>query len=344
MFGGFRSYFLDDNWTSDGTSWVQRATTGPTPRYGHAMAYDSVRLRTVLFGGYGVGGTIGDTWEWDGTSWMQRTTTGPAPRYGHAMAYDSARSRVVLFGGESYDGSVHYFGDTWEWDGTSWTQFAVGGANPVARGYHAMAFDSLHDKVVLFGGDSGGGYAGFLNDTWDWDGASWTQRAIVGTAPYVRYGHAMIYDSAVAKIVMFGGVGGVWDRGTWELDGSVWTRRSPAGPAYRMAHAMTYDSARGRAVLFGGWFGVLGGTGGTYFGDTWEYHRRPLPAPSSASLDADMNIDGKLDALDIAPFISALLVHSTDPGQVYIADFDNSGIVDDADLPPFVNALLATNP
>ena len=35
------------------------------------------------------------------------------------MAYDAARGVTVLFGG--YDGA-NYLGDTWEWNGTSWTQ------------------------------------------------------------------------------------------------------------------------------------------------------------------------------------------------------------------------------
>ena len=32
-------------------SWMLAATTGPSPRFGSAMAYDSARHRAVLFGG-----------------------------------------------------------------------------------------------------------------------------------------------------------------------------------------------------------------------------------------------------------------------------------------------------
>lgn len=40
-----------DTWQWDGHRWIQRSTTGPLPRTGHAMAYDIQRSRVVLFGG-----------------------------------------------------------------------------------------------------------------------------------------------------------------------------------------------------------------------------------------------------------------------------------------------------
>src|SRR5262249_42650455 len=39
----------------------------PPARTSHALAYDSARSRTVLFGGYDGGRYLSDTWEWDGT-------------------------------------------------------------------------------------------------------------------------------------------------------------------------------------------------------------------------------------------------------------------------------------
>jgi hypothetical protein len=35
------------------------------------MAYDPVRRRVVLFGGFHAGVTYADLWEWDGTAWEQ---------------------------------------------------------------------------------------------------------------------------------------------------------------------------------------------------------------------------------------------------------------------------------
>ena len=91
-----------------GFTWTLKSNSGPSPRYYHALAYDSARGVTVLFGGYDIGGDNGETWEWDGTSWTLRSSTGPSRRELHAMAYDSARGVTVLFGGNRGGG------ETWE--------------------------------------------------------------------------------------------------------------------------------------------------------------------------------------------------------------------------------------
>src|SRR6266496_2944326 len=61
----------------------------PPSRHGHAMVYDAVRQRVVLFGGLSSSGnSSNDTWEYDGTTWTQRTPgTSPSARQNHAMVY-----------------------------------------------------------------------------------------------------------------------------------------------------------------------------------------------------------------------------------------------------------------
>ncbi len=61
--------------------WTQKEDIGPSPRYGHAMAYEAARQRVVLFGGSG--GTsplFNDTWGWDGVAWTQLADMGPPAR------------------------------------------------------------------------------------------------------------------------------------------------------------------------------------------------------------------------------------------------------------------------
>ncbi|HIE71069.1 MAG TPA: hypothetical protein EYP98_13340, partial [Planctomycetes bacterium] len=102
-------------WEYDGVDWTQSTpASSPSARYNHAMVYDSVRGKVVMFGGQAPG-TTNDTWEYDGVNWTQVTTTSsPSARYAHAMAYDSARGKVVMFGGVV--GSNGFFNDTWEYD------------------------------------------------------------------------------------------------------------------------------------------------------------------------------------------------------------------------------------
>lgn len=62
------------------------------------------------------------------------------------MAYDAARGLTVLFGG--WTGGTNN-AQTWEWDGTAWTQRVVSG--PSGRVSHAMAYDAARGVTVLFG-------------------------------------------------------------------------------------------------------------------------------------------------------------------------------------------------
>ncbi len=57
--------YLGDTWEWNGATaaWTLVASTGPQSRSAHAMAYDSGRNRTVVFGGFGGSSVFGDTWE-----------------------------------------------------------------------------------------------------------------------------------------------------------------------------------------------------------------------------------------------------------------------------------------
>lgn len=254
----------------------------PSPRTYHAMAYDANQGVTVLFGGKYNDGTdhfYNDTWEWNGTIWISKGTSGPSPRGSHAMAYDDSREVIVLFGGRYYDGSTtYYYGDTWEWNGISWTQVETSGPSP--RQFHAMAYDSMRGVTVLFGGSYGGNR---YNDTWEWDGVAWTQKSDSGPTP--RYGSSMVYDSDRGVIVLYGGYDGSTCGDTWEWNGTAWTQRQVTGPTARWDHKMTYDSGRGLSVLFGGW----SSSGNNE--DTWEWNganwsQRTVNGPAARSSHA----------------------------------------------------------
>lgn len=56
-------------------------------------------------------------------------TVAPRARNHAAMVYDAERRRIVLFGGHALgpeNATADVFGDTWEWDGSSWTEAAPG--------------------------------------------------------------------------------------------------------------------------------------------------------------------------------------------------------------------------
>lgn len=275
MFGGRDgSSPLADTWEYDGNSWYRVTTlNAPAPRIWHSMAYDSARKRTVLFGGFDLSTFFGDTWEYDGNDWQLITTLHSPPAMSEmCMVYDSCRNTIVLFGGEAY--GIEY-SDTWEYDGGDWTKVSTPTSPP--RGtLAAMAFDSSRCKVVFFGsgvvGDPGPSDAG----TWEYDGITWT-RVYPTTSPLGRWAHAMAYDAARERVVLFGGYGPTYPSGsqlndTWEYDGINWSQiDTPASPTARQQHGMAYDSVRGCVVMFGGTAGR---------GETWEYVPPPPPSPS----------------------------------------------------------------
>jgi galactose oxidase-like protein len=195
-----RLHLFADTWTWDGTEWTQVADTGPAARSGHALVYDDVRKRAVLFGGRGAANPLGDTWEWDGTEWTQVQDVGPSARRAHAMAFDPTASRVVLFGGAGTNGAG--LNDTWLWDGTDWTQAADTGPDPRAQSAMVAAA-----TIVLFGGvnsiDPTQANRIRYGDSWRWDGHAWTKAQDIGPAP--RWGHGMAFQSDIGQIVLFGG-------------------------------------------------------------------------------------------------------------------------------------------
>ena len=253
-----------DTWVWDGSNWTQKfPQTSPPAQSAHAMVYDSAHSQAVLF-------SLNYTWLWDGTNWTPVPPIGPSGRYGQAMAYDSAHGQVVLFGGAVANNSdvPTLLGDTWVWDGSTWTQKSPQNSPP-ARYQHAMAYDSAHGQVVLFGGLNGNPENASFADTWLWDGTNWTQGS-PQTSPAARNEHAMAYDSSQGEVVLFGGIGG-GGNDTWLWDGSNWTEANPqTSPVGRSGGTMSYDSAHDQVVLFGG-HGAGGLGSQAALGDIWTY-------------------------------------------------------------------------
>lgn len=204
LFGGDMtgSSFLADTWEWDGTAWFPMTPANSPPgRMWHAMVYDAARQRTILFGGSGFQTAFGDTWEWDGVNWVPRFSASfPPARQGHAMTYDPVRQRVVMCGGMAVGNAL--FGDTWEWDGLTWLAKA---AAPSPRQWHALAFDPSTQRTLLFGGMTANSPSPVAsNDTWEWDGSMWSPRNMAN-APAARWGHAMVSETALQRVLLFGG-------------------------------------------------------------------------------------------------------------------------------------------
>jgi hypothetical protein len=154
------------------------------------------------------------------------------------MAYDVARGRTVLFGGSKDIATP--LRDTWEWDGTSWTQLQPA-TRPSERDGHAMAY-LAPGRIVLFGGNDLRNLR-LLDDTWEWNGAAWTQTRS-SLSPGGRSAHALVNDEARNQLLLLGGSGNGWaiDEG-W--------RFGAFAPAAAETFGIACGGARGVPVLSG---------------------------------------------------------------------------------------------
>jgi YD repeat-containing protein len=254
--------------------WSKVSDSGPGARVRTALSYDSARGVVVLFGGRTTTPDVlnSETWEWDGTTWTERATTGPPATDRHALAYDSIRQQTVLFTGVI--GNNSSLPGTWLWDGTTWRK-ANTPAHPSSAWGHSMAFDRDRGVVVLFGGAAGG------NQTWEWNGTSWSFRTSAGPRPIDVDAHAMTYDSVRQRILLvcMTSVG----TQTWEWNGTIWLLRNSNGPALAINAAdgsLAFDETRGVAVLFGN--AANGSQTWEWNGTTWTKRLLADPLPQGS--------------------------------------------------------------
>lgn len=213
-----------------------------------------------------------------------QTTATPIPFVHSAIAYDRNRQRLVLFGGiigTNATGNSIYSNQTWEFDGSTWTQRLVPppGDYGGAFAYADMTYDEARGVCVLVGGFAWG--ATFIDppqwSVWEWDGsdAGWQNRGTV-TPSYGYWGNpAIAYDPVRRVSVISGGLFlGQYKRGRlggkngfptlsglFEWDGAT-TRNvdyfspygglNPIAPSRMVGGKLCYDRARNQMLLFGG--------------------------------------------------------------------------------------------
>ncbi len=240
LFGGFDGASnLCDTWEWGAGAWVSKISAAcpanissatPAARSQSAMSYAGANGVIIFSGATAVAQPTADMWSYSGTAWTRLCNAGaclasiPSARNLHAMAWDANRSRLVLYGGITDNAPINVLGDTWEWDGTVWAQKCTAApcnmATPGLRQEHVMSYDANRKKIVLMGGDSAN--VGRI-DTWEWDGAVWTQIAVgTQTTPGGRASAGMAYDATRKRTTLFGG--GVWNGGTqFPKDSQTWT-------------------------------------------------------------------------------------------------------------------------
>ena len=215
LFGGYDgTNYLGDTWLWDGTTlqWTQATPAHqPTPVTG-PMLFPDPNGRADLFGGFDGQFYQLTMWQWNGSDWTQLfPPTVPFARSLAAVATNTSTGQVVMFGGLA-DLNPN---NTWTYDGTTWTLQSPA-VQPLLVYAASAAFDPGQQGVVLFGGGSGGVDQ---NTTWLWDqvGATWTQ-LFTAHSPPAREGAGMTYDTALDRVILFGGQdNNGYFNDTWEI-------------------------------------------------------------------------------------------------------------------------------
>src|SRR5438105_2161560 len=195
---------------------------------------------------------------------------------------------MILFGGQ--DDFFTYYSDVWALNlmpttaamttppVNYWTQLTPSGVPPdvpSARIGHSAIYDSQNNRMIVFGGQDGGGYRNDIHILTLGGTPAWSAPAITGTPPSGRMGHSAVYDAANQRMVIFGGDTAVNPitptNELWSLRldaSSTWTFLNPVSgtpPAARYAHSAIYDSGSQRMVIYGG----NDNSGFPSFGETW---------------------------------------------------------------------------
>jgi N-acetylneuraminic acid mutarotase len=151
-----------------------------------------------------------------------------------------------------------------------WEAVTLAGALPDARLGASLAYLSDGNKLLLFGGCTGG--SKYSGDTWacDLTAKAWTNLKPTGTLPSPRASQAMAYDPVGDKLIVFGGYDGktyYGDLWAYDLTRNAWNTLTPTGaaPAARHGNSLVYDPQSKKMILFGGY------NGSTQYNDTWAY-------------------------------------------------------------------------
>lgn len=322
LFGGFGALATGlattDNivWEWSGGDWAPLATVDtPSPRGLPATAVDPVTQDVWMFGGASSTEALDDLYRFDGVAWhkIEKAAGQPWPpiRAAATMAVDPATGTLLLFGGvqsvrvdvRGYPSIEDILGDTWSWNGTSWTQLApqtsptVGtlptqqGAAPLSAGSTLLRDEKRNVLVLVHEAIDG-------VQLWEWDGTIPTWKSLGAPArdrsPNYRLFSTPFWEPRAQGIRIVGGVGTLLPAGidlfglidllqdgdeseilnrgmattSWLYDGAAWSETAGAGdPGPRRFAASGFHAGLQRGVVFGGRFGS-----DAVLGDTWTWN------------------------------------------------------------------------
>ena len=263
MFGGIGDgdVMHTDLWSlslGGSPAWTELAPSGgpPSPRHMPVGAFDSQANALVIYGYRGVSDASVSDLAWSvslsgSPAWTAVGGSVSPGRQDAAGIFDPIRNRLISFGGQWYPTS--YFNDAWAFNLTSnWNPITASGPVPAARMGHTVVYDSVRDRMLVFGGMNGGGPRNDVHAL-ALGTSTWGPVATTGGPPAARHWHTAVYDNLRDRMVVQGGSSG---NDTWALNlaTNIWSQLDIgiSGPGNRTNHSAVYDALHDRLVIYGG--------------------------------------------------------------------------------------------
>lgn len=301
------------NWTMQFPGGIANGTLFPI-QLSHSAVYDPGTSTLIVFGGIDVvhnssnnavtllsnaNGLVGNpTWS---TLIANGLPGSPPIRASSSAVYDQANNRLIVFGGATYPDinspPTGYLNDVWvltnangQGGTPAWTQLSPPPTLPAARIGQSAAYDSLNNRLVIYGGsDASNTYF----DVWVLSNANglggapaWQKLSPSGGPPVGGHASSAVYDATNNIMTVFGGyyktpaapLGFVLYNYVWTLSHANglggtphWTNIAANGavgsPGKRAGHSAIYDAANNRMTIYGG--GSFHSSEFPEFSDVW---------------------------------------------------------------------------
>ncbi|MGH9493743.1 MAG: Kelch repeat-containing protein [Candidatus Sulfotelmatobacter sp.] len=209
------------------------------------------------------------------------TLHGPPGRKAPSAVWDPVSQQMIIFGGQQSSNSANlndvWLGTTSTSQNDSFTQETPSGTPPAARFGHVATFDSVNNRMTVFGGNSGS----CANDAFVLSAANgqsgtpaWLSLAPTGAKPAARVYSGGSFDPGTNSLMVFGGsnCSGQFMNDVWVLSHAnglggtpAWTELTTSGtpPQARESASVVYDSAHNVLIVY------AGDAGASPFGDVW---------------------------------------------------------------------------
>jgi N-acetylneuraminic acid mutarotase len=214
--------------------WTRLGDTGagPVARAHHSSVWDPKGRQLLIFGGAGTSGSsLEDLWSYRPATgaWTQVTATSSAPRarVRHSAVWDARTGEMLVYGG--YRDQDGYTSEIWSFNPEQrrWTLRPAAGGLPPGRSRHSAVWDATGERMLVFGGYTGG--VDYLGDLWAYDSGrnQWTLLS-AQMAPLPRADHMAVWDPTAREMLVYGG-------GAGDPSNELWSYRVPVsavpGPA-----------------------------------------------------------------------------------------------------------------